>query len=74
MKTTFYIKTKQSVSRPIHSIESCLTHFGDRILEGCETGCHTGMIIIDLQKAFDMLDHELLLEKLDLINFSSETV
>ena len=32
------------------------------------------MILIDLQKAFDTLDHKLLLSKLSLMNFSSETI
>ena len=65
---------KQSGFRPLHSTESCLTHLSDRILEGCDKGCHTGMILIDLQKAFDTLDHKLLLSKLSLMNFSSETI
>ena len=52
----------QSGFRPLHSTESCLTHLSDRILEACDKGCHTGMILIDLQKAFDTLDHCLLLD------------
>ena len=32
------------------------------------------MILIDLQKAFDTLDHKLLLSKLSLMNFSNETI
>ena len=64
----------QSGFRPLHSTESCLTHLNDRILEGCDKGCYTGMILIDLQKAFDTLDHKLLLSKLSLMNFSNETI
>ena len=64
----------QSGFRPLHSTESCLTHLSDQILEGSDKGCHTGMILIDLQKAFDTLDHELLLGKLSLMNFSCETI
>ena len=60
--------------RPLHSTESCLTHLNDRILEGCDNGCHTGMILIDLQKAFYTINHELLLDKLSLMNFSIETI
>ncbi|MCP4266595.1 MAG: hypothetical protein GY777_13675, partial [Candidatus Brocadiaceae bacterium] len=64
----------QSGFRPLHSTESCLTHLTDRILEGSDKGCHTGMILIDLQKAFDTLDHELFLGRLGLMNFSGETI
>jgi len=64
----------QSGFRPLHSTESCLTHLSDRILEACDKGCHTGMILIDLQKAFDTLDHSILLDKLGLLNFSSDTI
>ena len=69
-----FLYKNQSGFRPLHSTESCLTHLSDRILEGCDKGCHTGMILIDLQKAFDTLDHGILLKKLSLINFSNETI
>ena len=42
----------QSGFRPRHSTETCLTHLTDSILEGCDKGLHTGMILIDLQKSF----------------------
>jgi len=64
----------QSGFRPLHSTETCLTHLSDQILEKCDKGCYTGMILIDLQKAFDTLDHNLLLDKLGLLNFSSNTI
>ena len=34
----------------------------------------TGMILIDLQKAFDTIDHALLLRKLRAMNFTTETI
>lgn len=58
----------------MHSTDSCLTHLTDKIQEGCDSGCHTGMILIDLQKAFDTIDHEILLQKLSYLKFSPEAI
>ena len=48
----------QSGFRTNHSTDTCLSHLTNMILNGAEKGIHTGMILIDLQKAFDTLDHE----------------
>ena len=34
----------------------------------------TGMILVDLQKAFDMIDHDILLKKMSAIGFSNHTI
>ena len=46
----------------------------DMILNGAENGKHTGMILIDLQKAFDTLDPKILLDKMKCIGFSDKTI
>ena len=64
----------QSSFRSKHSANTCLAHSSNQIFKGFEARKPTGMIIIDLQKAFDNLDHGILLKKLKYIWFSTETV
>ena len=58
-------------SRPIDLVLSFLT---DKILKSFDNGMYTGMILIDLQKAFDAINHEILLNKLLPIDFSKNTI
>ena len=53
----------QSGLRKFHSTDTCLSYLNNKILKGIDCGLMTGLILIDLQKAFDTIDHELLLEK-----------
>ena len=42
----------------------------DKILKGFDEGLLTGMALINFQKAFNRIDHEILLQKLKAIKFS----
>ena len=64
----------QSGFRANHSRDTCLSQLTDMILNGAENGKHTDMILIDLQKAFDTLDHKILLDKMKSISFSDKTI
>ena len=55
----------QSGFRKSFSTNSCLTWLTDKINKGFESGKYTGLILIDLQKAFDKTDHEILVKKWD---------
>ena len=46
----------------------------NKIANGFESGLHTGMILIDLQKAFDTIDHEILINKLEFLGFSKNVI
>ena len=65
--TNFNIIYKlQSGFRSDFSTDTCLSYLHNKILKGFEKGEYTGMILIDLQKAFDTIDHKILLKKLKL--------
>ena len=53
-----------------HSTDFCLSFLNDKILKGFDKGLITGMILIDLHKAFDTIDHDILLKKLYATGFS----
>ena len=52
----------QSGFRVDFSTDSWLVQLTDFILRGMDKRFHTGMILVDLQKAFDTLDHTVLLQ------------
>ena len=64
----------QSGFRTKQSTDLCLSYLKDKILKGFDNGLFTGMILIDLQKAFDTIDHNILLVKLKTIGFCDDTV
>ena len=68
----------QSGFRPNHSENPCLAHLTDiikRILKGFNESSLTGMILIDTQKAFDKINHEVLLQKqIRAIRFSEQSI
>ena len=60
----------QSGFRKGYSTDSCLSYLNNKIAAGFESGLHTGMILIDLQKAFDTINHEILIKKMKCLGFS----
>ena len=54
----------QSGFRSSYSTDTCLIHLTDYIKKECDNGNYTVMVLLDLQKAFDTVDHAILLKKL----------
>ena len=60
--------------RPKLSTVTALAHFTDNILQSLDKGGFTGAVFLKLSKAFDTVDHVLLVEKLKTIGASSQVV
>ncbi|MCG8034833.1 MAG: hypothetical protein JAZ03_22035 [Candidatus Thiodiazotropha taylori] len=63
----------QSGFRPKHSCETALISMVDSWLNALDNGKVVGVLFIDFKKAFDLVDHEILLTKLKLYGISEET-
>ena len=64
----------QSGFRKNHFTDFCLSYLTDKISKGFGSGLLTGVILIDLQKAFDTIDHNILLLKIPLLGFLLEVI
>ena len=60
----------QSGFRKNHSTDTSLAFLTDKILRGIDTGLLTGMNLINLRKAFDTINHDILLKKMFAVKFS----
>ena len=59
------IFSRQSGFRKNHITETALINIIDDLLFNLDNDRVSGMVLIDYCKAFDMVDHELLLKKLE---------
>ena len=50
------------------------SYLTEKMSNGFNSGFLTGMILIDLQKAFVTIDHYILLQKLPLLGFLNEVI
>ena len=63
------VKTKYSTGFRKNYSPTCLGHLTDKITTRSEKGIFTGMILIDLQKAFSTIDHQILIKKNEISRF-----
>ena len=73
-KYTDMLHTGQSGFRKEHSCQTALTRLVDTWLKDIDTGKYVGAVFLDLRKAFDLVDHQILLHKLKLYHFTDKTV
>ena len=64
LATSLLIYNLQSAFRTGHSTETALIRLTDEILLNMDKDEVTGSVFIDFRKAFDTVDHKLLLRKL----------
>ena len=63
----------QSGFRKHFSTDLCLSYLDNKIATGFECGLHTGLILIDLQKALDnTINREILINKIEFLGFSKD--
>lgn len=62
----------QSGFRSQHSTTTALLHVTDDILRSCDTGKVTCLVLLDFSKAFDTMDHAILLKKLKYFGFGEQ--
>ena len=71
---TNIIHNTQSGFRKAHSCQTALTYMIDKFMNGIDEGNLVGTVFLDLKKAFDLVDHTILIHKLKLYHFDPKAV
>ena len=60
------LPSQQSAYRPFHSTETAVLRVFSDILEAVNSGDVTGLVLLDLSAAFNTVDHDILLRRLEI--------
>ena len=74
LKTNELIHPNQSGFREHHSCHTALTTLVDTFYKNINKNEFTGVLFVDFAKAFDVIDHDLILRKLTLYGLSNDTL
>ena len=74
LDTTGQLYSSQYGFRSKHSCENAISELIGQVVKGHERKEHTAAIFLDLSKAFDTLDHGLLLKKLELYGIRGDAL
>ena len=61
-------------SRKFFFTKPCPSYFNNKIATGFESGLYIGMTLTDLQKAFDTINHEILINEMKYLGFSKDII
>ena len=65
------LSTAKSGFRKGHSTDTCLASFLDELYQEIDNGGACGVLFLDLAKAFDTVDFDIMIEKLCALGFKS---
>lgn len=64
----------QSGFRPSHSCETALIHMVENWLKALDKGELVGVLLVDFRKAFDLVDHSILLKKMEFYKINQHSI
>ena len=69
-----HLSDLQSGFRPLHSTLTTLLDITDKCYTNMDNGLINAILFVDLKKAFDTIDHDILVNKLSCYGFKNKTV
>ena len=74
MSSNELLYESQSGFRENHSCQTVLTYMIDKWLKQIDDGNIVGTLFLDFKKAFDLVDHDILIKKLELYQISFQAI